>query len=270
MGPLFDCSRSTRIKLAAATALAGALVVGGLLVTPAAHAAITASQITAPSNPSFFIADEDASSQTFAISGTTTGGSPATDKVDVNCYFGGSHVAVKKSVPLGSDGSFSIPAANLNNPLLLTCRLLAVPAGTNPSDLTPFSGPVIGVGERQSSTVTFGPNTGKVTDYYLDAQQQTGAFDYASLGACGLEDGFLYDLAFSNTTVTFSCDSALFKSDSTATRSELQVDGANAYAPANAAAINPNATGLPALTDTYTVDKATGNVVVEETDPIVK
>ena len=268
MGPLLI--GAGRIRLAALTVLAGALVLGGLLASPAARAAITASQITTPSNPTFFIADEDASSQTFAISGTTTGGATG-DLVDVNCYFADKHVTVKKNVAVGSGGSFSVPSANLANAVDLTCRLLAVPAGTNPSDLTAFAGPVIGVGERESTKVTGGANNGKIVDYVLDAQQQTGAFDYASLGACSLSDGYLYDSAFANTTITFACNGALFAKDSPSpTRSELQVDGANAYAPRAAAAISPGGTGLPALTETYTVDKATGNVTINETDPIVK
>lgn len=252
------------------TVLAGTLVFGGLVASPAARAAITASQITAPSNPSFFIKDEDASSQTFAISGTTTGGTTG-DLVDINCYFADTHMTVKKNVAVGSGGTFSVPTANLGNSLDLTCRLLAVPAGTNPSDLTPFGGPVIGVGERDSTKVDGGANNGKVVDYKLDAQQQTGAFDYASLGACGLSDGYLYDSTFRNTTITFACNSALLARDSPSpTRSELQIDGANAYAPRSAAAFSPGGTGLPSLTETYTVDKATGNVVINETDPIVK
>ena len=271
MGPLLrQLPPSARVSSAAATALAAGFVVAALVLAPVTHAAISTSQITTPSNPSFFIADEDASSQTFAISGTTTGGTTG-DMVDVNCYFGDKHITVKKNVAVGSGGSFSIPAANLNNPLDLTGRLLAVPAGTNPSDLTPFAGPVIGVGERESNKVAGGANNGKVVGYSLDAQQQTGAFDYASLGACGLSDGYLYDSAFRNTTVTFNCNSALLDADShTPTRSELQVDGANAYDPSSAAAIDPSGAGMPSLTETYTIDKATGNLVINETDPIVK
>jgi hypothetical protein len=252
-------------------ALAVALVLGGLVVTPAAHAAITASQITTPSNPSFFVADEDASSQTFAISGTTTGAGGG-DKVDLRCYFGQTSIKVKGNVPLNSDGSFSVSAADLNKILDLTCELKAVPAGTNPADLTPFAGPVVGVGDRETSKISGGTNNGKPYDYALDAQQQTGAFDYASLGSCGLHNGFLYDPTFADTTVTFSCNAGLVSEDSpsTPTRSELQVDGANAYAPTQAFFINPNGAGLPALTETYTVDKTTGNVVIQETDPLVK
>ncbi|HEY2182669.1 MAG TPA: PASTA domain-containing protein [Gaiellaceae bacterium] len=265
MGPLL-----VRYRIVGA-ALATTLAVGCLVVTPAAGAAITASQITSPANPSFFIADEDAAAQTFTISGTTSGGSPASDKVDIRCYFAGTSVKVKGNVPLNSNGSFSIAAADLNELLELTCQLRAVPAGTNPADLTPFSGPVVGVGARESSKIGGGPNDGKAYDYALDAQQLTAAFDYASLGSCGLHNGFLYDASHANTTVTFACNAGLGRADSptTPTRSELQVDSANAYAPTQAFFVNSGAAGLPALTDTYAVDKATGDVVIRETDPIV-
>jgi hypothetical protein len=264
MGPL--------LRLLLPAVLVAVLVVGGLAVTPAAHAAITASQITSPANPSFFLADEDAAAQTFTISGTTTGGSPASDKIDIRCYFAGTSVKVKGNVALNSNGSFSVTTADLNNLLELTCQLKAVPTGTNPADLTPFSGPVVGVGERESSKIGGGANNGKAYDYALDAQQLTAAFDYASLGSCGLHNGFLYDSTYASTTVTFACNAGLGRADSrtTPTRSELQIDSANAYAPTQAFFINSGGTGLPALTDTYTVDKATGSVVIRETDPIVK
>src|SRR6185312_11721413 len=101
-------------------------------------------------------------------------------------------VKVKGNVPLNSNGSFSVAAADLNKLLDLTCQLRAVPAGTKPFDVTPFSGPVIGVGERGSSKISGGPNNEKAYDYVLDAQQLTAAFDYASLGSCGLHNGFLF------------------------------------------------------------------------------
>jgi Divergent InlB B-repeat domain len=275
MGPLSLSGYPVRTRwtrFVAATIFAGALVIGGLVDTPAADAAISASQITTPSNPSFFIADEDASSQTFAIAGTTSGGNPASNLVDVRCYFGETSVKVKGNVPLNSNGAFSVAAADFNKLHELTCQLRAVPAGTKPADLTPFSGPVIGVGDRESSKISGGTNNGKTYDYSLDGQQQTAAFDYASLGGCGVHNGFLYDSTYANTTVTFACSAGLLRADSltTPTRSELQIDGANAYPPAQAFFINPGAAGFPALTATYTVDKTTGNVVIHETDPLVK
>jgi List-Bact-rpt repeat protein/PASTA domain-containing protein len=261
-----------RIRPAAVAVLLGALVLGSLVVTPTAGAAITASQITAPTDPSFLVADQTAAKQTFAISGTTSGGSPASEKVDVRCYYHATSALVAKNVALSSDGSFSIPAADLNKVIDLTCRLRAVPAGTNPFDLTPYSGPLIGVGERDSSTVGGGPNNGKLYDYYLDAPQQSAAFDYASLGSCGVHDGFLLDSIYALTTTTFYCNAALLEGEkgTASTRSELQIDGTNAYTPAAAQAINANASGLPALSYSYTVDAATGNLVLHETDPLVR
>ena len=210
----------TRIRRAAGAALLGALVLGGLVVAPAASAAITGSHITTPADPSFFVADEDAATQTFAISGTTTGGNPASDMVDVRCYYGGTSVRVVHNVALNADGSFSVPAANLNGSLDLTCRLRAVPAGTNPFDVTAFSGPAVGVGERGSSKLSGGPNTGKTYDYFFDAQQLTAAFDYVSVGSCGVYDGYLFDSTLALTTVTFWCNAGLFSGYGTgATRS---------------------------------------------------
>ena len=261
------------MRPAAGAALASALLVVGLAAQPtAAGAAIAASQITTPSDPSFFVADEDAATQFFAIAGTTSGGNPATDAIAIRCYFGTKSVKLAGPVPLNPDGSFAVLLANLNDVLDLTCRLRAVPSGITPADLTPYAGPLIGVGERTTSRVKGGPNNKKAHDYVFDAQQKTGAYDYASLGTCGVNDGYLYDPTFANTTVTFACDAGLLGRDSTAkpTRSELQIDGANAYAPAAAFAVNPAATGLPAVTTTYTLDTATGDVAIRESDPLVK
>ena len=263
--------RAPRLGSIAAPALAAVLVVGGLAVAPVAHAEISASQITTPADPSFFIADNAASGQTFAIAGTTTG-STSGDAVDIRCYTGpGSFIKVVSDVALNADGSFSVPNASL---LLLEdgpCQLRAVPTGSTPSDLSPFSGPTIGVGERDNTAVAVGPNANKLYDYYVWGQQATAAFDYASLSSCGVYNGYLFS-GFARTTTTFYCNGGLFVGDSLAapTRAELQVDGANAYGPTTANDIDANGTGLPAVTDTYTLDAATGNLVIHETDPLVK
>jgi hypothetical protein len=264
--------RHAGIRLASLTALVAALVFSGLMGAPAAQASITGSQITTPADPSFFNADEAAPTMpTFAISGTASGGNPATDKVDIRCYSGGTSKVVAASVSLGSDGSFSVPSASLNKIVDLTCRLRAVPAGSDPSNVTPYSGPLVGIGERDSTTVGGGPNDGHLYDYYLYAPEQTASFDYASLGGCGLNDGYLFDPTYALTTTTFYCNAGLFYGESPApTRSELQIDGTNAYAPDQAEGINPNATGLPALSYVYSVDAHTGDLVVHETDPLVK
>jgi hypothetical protein len=253
------------LRLTAGAALFASLLIGSLVATPAAGAAITASNITTPADHTFFIADNDAVSQTFSISGTTTGSSPG-DTVDIRCYYDTGSTLVAGSVPLNPDGSFSVPSADLSTLEDGLCKLRAVPAGTTPADPTPFAGPRVGVGERDTSKISSGPNAGQVYDYYLWAQQLTAAFDYVSLGGCGVFDGYLFN-NFTLTSTTFYCNAGLFSSS---TRSELQIDGANAYTPEEAKRINLNAAGLPALSYSYTVDPATGNLVIHETDPLVK
>jgi len=261
----------TSLRLACAAALFASLLLVGLAATPAAKAAVTASTITTPTDHTFITIDQDAATQTFAVSGTTSGGNPATDKVDINCYQGTSTTFVVANVPLNPDGSFSVPAASELHLSDGVCTLRAVPAGTNPSDRTPFAGPRIGVGERDTSRVSGGPNNGEAFNYQIWAQQLTGAFGYRSLGDCGLADGELLDPEFNFTTVTFICSAALHSAEAPSpTRSELQIDGANAYAPAAAEAINPNAAGFPVLNYSFSVDPATGNLVIHEADPLVK
>jgi PASTA domain/Divergent InlB B-repeat domain len=260
-----------RIRLATGAALVGVLAFGGFAGTPAARGAITVSHVRSPADPSFFMVTNKAPTQTVAISGTTSGGNPATDMVDVRCYSGKTSIRIAHNVPLTSDGSFS-DSAKLSPVLQQTCRLRAVPANTTPADVVPYDGPVIGVGEDTGSAVNGGTNSGKVYDYALDVQQLTAAFDYVSLGGCGINDGFLYDSTLANTTVTYACNAGLLGRESSAapTRSEAQVDGANAYASAQAFLINSSASRLPSVRNTYTVDTATGNIVVHETTPLVK
>lgn len=272
-----------RIRFAVATAFAGALVVGGLAATPAAHATITATSITTPSNPTYFIADNSGPTQTFTVSGTATGATSG-DMVDINCYFSTSDLSmpaqVATNVPV-TNGAFSVSNANLGVAEDGLCELRAVPAGTTPSSLTGFSGPTIGVGEHDDTPIATGPNAGKNQDYYVYAQQGTAAFDYRSLGECGVYDGFLFS-GLNQTTTTFYCNPGLFSGPNTGpsgvpTRSELQVDGGNAYTPGAAADISSASgscstlcNGVPGVTDAYTVDKATGDTMITETDPIVK
>lgn len=264
-----------RLKGIAAALAAAAAIVGSLVVTPAAGAAIAASQITTPTDPTYLVSPVDPSdnhpTDTFDIAGTTTGGTTG-DHVDVLCYFGDTYNTVATSVPVNQDGSFSVPAAS-EYPIWTSsgvCRLRAVPAGTTPADVTPFAGPRVLITGDFPYPLNGGPNNGLLSDYYVYAQQLTGAFDYVSVGDCGLLDGYLFDPTFAVTTYTFNCDAGLFMGEAASpTRSELQIDGANAYAPYTASLINTDATGFPAVTYSYTVDPATGNTVIHEADPLV-
>jgi hypothetical protein len=251
----------------------GAVLVGSLVATPTAEAAITASKIKSPADWTFFVDDHDKATQTFHVAGTTTGGTPASDKVDVRCYYGTTSALVAGNVALKSDGSFSV-AGDLNSAKVYApCRLRAVPAGTTPSVVTPFTGPRIGVGYNKTDLESTAPNTGTPYDFYMYAQQKLGGFDYDSLASCGVDDGYLSDSSLTLTTVTFWCNAALFdrENNSTPTRSELQIDGADAWPTWSAHRINPAATsGYPTLKYSYSVNRRTGNLVIHDTEPLVK
>ncbi len=258
---------------------AGLIAVAATLVAaPSAQAAITGSQITLPKSPRYLLNDEDAGGSTVAVKGTTTGGNPATDKVDLLCFFGTDHPALESNVPLGADGSFSVPAADLSPITNDLCRLRAVPHGAVPSDVSPFKGPLLGVDDRETETVAAGPNAGTAHDYYIYAQQAAGAFDYDSLTSCGLDDGYLNDSSHALATVTFYCNAWLWYYEDfsgpgpgASTRSELRIDGANAYGPDTARSINDHASpGFPALTYSFKLNPITGGMTIRESEPLVK
>jgi hypothetical protein len=242
---------------------AGAL----LLCTGTARAAITGSAITTPADLTFSIADLD-DDPFFTISGTTTGGG-ATDKVDIYCYAGTSASFVRGGVPLQPDRSFSTSPglAGVDDGI---CRLRAVPAGTFPSDLTPFAGPRVATGERRTYTAA----GGAVYDFELWGQQQTAAYQYNSLGQCGLFGGHLFDATLAMTTETFNCNAWFDRfadaDPPAATRSGLRIDGADAYPPAAAEQDNPTGAGRPAVTYSYTLDPGTGDLAIHVVEPLVK
>ncbi|HLB19280.1 MAG TPA: hypothetical protein VK613_09130, partial [Gaiellaceae bacterium] len=250
-----------RFRAWAVALLFATLVVGSLVATPAASAATTATTITTPTDLPFFDALLDpntlTTADTFSIVGTAT---PDVTEVDILCSHGSSFTTVANAVPVTA-GAFATQA-NLQSiwGASRLCHLRAIPTGTDPTtaDLTPFSGPRVAVDGHAQSTVSGGPNAGSPYDYYLYAQQVTGALDYVSLGDCGLDDGYLFDPSLALTTTTYFCNAGLLRGESASpTRSELRIDGANAYAPDVAESINSSATGLPAVNYSYSVDSAT-------------
>ena len=261
------------LRIRAAATVLAAVLVGSLVATPTAGAAVTASKITTPNDNSYFVYNSD-KPNTFKISGTTTGGKPG-DFVDINCYYGNKSSAVATNVAVSSNGSFSVAAADLQHANVYSpCRLRAVPSGTSPANLSPFAGPRVNVGYQNTYRVKGGPNDGTLYDFYLFAQQLSGGFDYDSLSSCGVDDGYLSDSTLAKTTVTFWCNAALFNQQSSvgaSTRSELQIDGSDVWPTYSAYRANSQATsGFPKLTYTYKMNPHTGNVVIHDTEPLVK
>ena len=118
-------------------------------------------------------------------------------------------------------------------------------------------------GERdETDKIESGPNAGQPYDFYIWGQQLGAADDYESAGSCGLDDSYLFDSELNLSTMTFYCNDWFdsfenFENEAASTRSQVQVDGANAYLPADAEEINSEASGFPTLTYSYSQDPLT-------------
>ena len=244
-----------------------------LWIAPQASAEITGSHIDAPTEGTFGIAVHNPDNTT-TVSGTTTGGNPGTDKVDIVCTNAdGSDPDVGQyDVDTALNGSFSIdvPTSALN---YRPCILRAFPAGVTPANVSAFTGPLTMFGDSVLYSIGGGPNTGDYYDYYLWAQQHTGAFDYLSAGSCGVCDGYLFNANLEETATTFYANDYFQVGDvpnSSATRSEIRVDGTDAYTAQAANGINSQGTPFPGLTYSVSQNPANGDTTITESDEIVK
>ncbi len=209
------------------------------------------------------------------VSGTTTDDGTPGD-VDLICtsgIFGGTTTStvIQDDVPVNPDGSFSWTGAppDPERP----CVLRAVPSGQGvPDDLTPFSGPTVGLGDFDVSTLSDGPNSGLTSDFYDNAAQLAGDADYESVGSGGVFDGFPVDPStlVAGADLFFSND---YLSDENIDRSDIEVDGTPAYATATAESLFPDASsfvGLQPMTFSASQDPDTGDLVINESEPLVE
>lgn len=254
---------SGRIRGLAVLVAALALMAAGPIGAQAMPLPFTTSNITVPGGPAYVITSS--TSKTIAISGTTGGTSG--DAADIRCYYDGDSESalLAEGVPIEADGSFSAPAVSLSAAPRL-CRLRALPATSNPANFSGNTGPVLAKSEDFRYLIGGGP---EFSDFYFYGQQLSGAIDYDSAGSCGLGDGYLFDAAaLERTTITWFCNDALYGSDkNSGTRSEVQVDGADAYLHA---AANSEAAGYPTLTYTYSQDPVSGDLTIEESGELAE
>jgi hypothetical protein len=171
---------------------------------------------------------DDGTGGHITVSGTATADNPGTDQVDVYCYFshdGQVDFQGGVTATVQNDGSFSanVPLNQLDGE---TCRLRAVPSGTFPSNLTPFTGPRIGVLQRFVNTITGGWQT-----YSLGLNSLSGIAVLDDPSFCAVEDMKALDPSTLNHSLVFACGDSLHDRDlsSPSTRSEIQVDGKDAY-----------------------------------------
>jgi hypothetical protein len=264
--------RTKRGLLCTCLAVAASAVLG---VGSAGATTVTETNVTSAA-PAFGFGNDDIlstdPSNVRAVTGTSDG-TAGTDQVDIRCEAPGTDILLTSGVTVGTGGAFSTTVndttgtgggpGDFEGSL---CRIIAVPAGTDPSDLSTYTGPVVGNG-RQLTTIS----SGVESDYFI-SQPQTAAYnDYDSLGSCGLCDSLLYasDLTPGTNYLWFD-NGAIYSGSYTSGATSYpyaQIDSTDVYNPDSATA---GLTGAPALTFTHTVDPATGDMEITETDPFVK
>jgi hypothetical protein len=248
------------------------------LAPASAAAAVTEThlQVLSPAG-TYLVDDEVTPAETISVSGTSDG--VAGERLDIKCYSGQSSAKLAVNVEVQAGGGFSF--SGTMRPISdEACVLRAVPHGDatqyTPGSPSPFVGPTLAIGQRENRIIASGLNAGTLESFDIYDAQLTGAFDYFSLGGCTIGDSYVFDpVTFESVTLDF-CNAWFNSANGTAlppgyaapTRSELQVDKANAYLAANAGFAS--LPGYPALSYNYSIDPATGDLVLEETDTPVK
>lgn len=264
-----------------AAVLALLAVIGGPVA--AASAQVESSRITAPSNPTYALFDETAPpfQHAFTVSGTTVG---AGGNVDVRCYYGAGpkeYATFAENVtPAANAFSIEVSTEELRDG---PCVLRAVPAGSTeahpPGSVAeeatdPFQGPRI----AGSDFEIFESNK-SLADYGFELNTLSGYFDIEAAGECGLYSRLFAPNTLLASELFFYCSGALYKEapvagGAKAIRSELQVDGTNAYDPTAASRLEEelkaSIPGSPQLTVSKEFNAASALGAVHETDPIVR
>jgi Glucodextranase, domain B len=269
-------------RLRCALSMSALAVLAFALAPASAEAieAITATQITSPANASTIFFDENEkapNARLFTVEGTVTGAT--TGEVDVRCYkaLAGSFL-LGEAVPVSSGGfSLALTGAMVDQ-IYAPCVLRAVPSGDEtdypPEAASSYEGPQIALPFFEF----FEPLAEEDHyDYELNASDLSGDFEIESVGDCAIT----YSALFAPETLAgeanglFDCAGVLYAGDeATGTRSELRVDGANAYGPASAHALESYIIKAPvahapqiAVSDSF--ERANDEMAVSEVDPIV-
>jgi hypothetical protein len=171
------------------------LVAGALALAPAqAFAAGESSHVTSPADGSRYVVNA-LHPGTFTVTGTASNISA----VDLRCRkatgegftYDGGVLGGGANIPV-TGGTFSASGVTLpknEGP----CQLVAVPAGTLPLSVSPYSGPTLRILGYNVLTVGGGPQNGKAYDFYAWVPGFDAAADFDSFGSCGMSDSYLLD-----------------------------------------------------------------------------
>ena len=171
------------------------------------------------------------------------------------------------------------------------CRLRAIPAGgESTDDNDSFSGPQVAISEAALPlTIPSGPYQNTPYNFYVKDVTFTGVATWSAAGtpikslpspytdACGGPEAAPIDPAFDVSNFAIDCTGSLLSDDLGAFggRSEVQIDGRNAYDPAAAeslfSSISQNVRGFPnTLGASVAWDPTTGLISSRSTEPWVE
>jgi hypothetical protein len=247
------------------------LAVAALLAAPvAAGAAVTATTISEPvTDPSVLVYVEP-TGLTLKVSGTSDGG---TGRLDLRCEGAASPVADDNVRPTATGvWATTLSAAAVSRLTPRTCFLHAVPHGNPGTNRTAFPGKRIMFQRSRVTAVVGGPNNGVPYDFRYWAPQLLGRSIWQSVSNCGLAGAStIAPTTFHVSASVFPC--AGFVAPTTSGRAGVLVDHANAYMPSAAATLfagSANALGLLASQTSVSTDPSTGNVLIRETENLLR
>ena len=239
--------RNISAWMAAATLLLMCVVAASAQAAPTSF---TSSNVTSPADGTLLFQNIDANpNATITVAGTTNWTASDTSNLfDIDCYNGSTVYTVYAGGPgnlgLGLDpgGNFSVtvPQVTFHGE---SCHLVVVPHGTTPDPGTSYTGPRVGFssfqtveaagGSHPTINYVFGDDTtqadaGSTSSEYCGAVSQlddgTSAMNFGplSLFGCGSFYTSLSDQTWQGGPINMDSSADL-------TRSEIEVDGQNAY-----------------------------------------
>jgi hypothetical protein len=242
--------------------------------TPAAASAAITSNVTTPADSSHVSVDQDVASPTMHVAGTS---SEPDGPLDIVCYFG--TLKLKLGEVTLTSGSFAGDLPMGGQPKTQnTCVLRAVAHNDAmsypPGSVTTQTGPRVTIGRFRHSF--YSGTTGPTYNFDVVDPQFEGQFEFDSLGGCTIYFSWVVDPAtLKRSPDLFNCNVWFSNQNqgqtTPASRSELQIDGVDAYLTYWAQNINQSAGNLPALTGpARSYDALTGDDTLTWSEPIVK
>ncbi|HET6510428.1 MAG TPA: Ig-like domain-containing protein [Baekduia sp.] len=157
------------------------------------------------------------------------------------------------------------------------CRLIAIPAGTTPTDVSPYAGPLLRLRALMPGTLGSGPNAAAVLDVAAHAVEPGAGAAFNAATFCGLSSLELTEPSQARVHTVFTCAGAVARTAAGSAASALTVDGHPAYgslgfvfgAMANGYASAADLPGLPTVSGTL-VTPADGTARLDEHDAIAR